>query len=515
MAPWIEDSRNGLLLCIRALYHTVYVTSNAYLAFDLGAESGRAVLGRIENGRVGFGEIHRFANTPIVESASLRWNVQALWREMQHALTLVDGIQLSGIAVVTWGVDYALLGRQGELLENPYHYRDARNGPAMTDALNTVSRDDIYARTGVQFLSINTLYQLVAARRHNPALLDAAHRFVMMPDLFNYWLTGEMVCEYTDASTTQLIDPKTRTWARDLFERFDLPVRIAPPIVEPGSLLGAIRPGSNPRGTLGGTPVVATASHDTASAVAAIAARDGTAFISSGTWSLVGMEVDEPVLTPRAMQLNFSNEGGVEGTTRLLKNVMGLWLLQGCRKSWAQQGHDLSYDELSKAAVAEPAFQHLVDPDHVSFVNPEDMPGAIGRFCRQTDQPLPSTPGAYARAVFDSLALKYRIVIRELEQVAGLAIERIRVIGGGSQNALLNQLTADATGLPVIAGPVEATALGNIAVQMLATGGVSSLADARAIIDRSFEKTTFTPRDVDVWVRQSPRFEQYCKPLHA
>lgn len=491
------------------------MTSKAYLAFDLGAESGRAVLGRMDDGRLGFDEIHRFANTPLVESSSLRWNVHALWQEMQHALTLVEGVELSGIAVDTWGVDYALLGPQGELLENPFHYRDARNGPAMTDALKMVSRDEIYARTGVQFLSINTLYQLVAARRHNPALLDAAHRFVMMPDLFNYWLTGEMVCEYTDASTTQLIDPTTRTWALDLFERFDLPVRIAPPIVEPGSRLGAIRPGANPRGTLGGTPVVATASHDTASAVAAIAARDGTAFISSGTWSLVGMEVDAPVLTPRAMQLNFSNEGGVEGTTRLLKNVMGLWLLQGCRKSWAQRGHHFTYEELITAAVGEPGFQHLVDPDHAAFVNPEDMPGAIGRFCRQTDQPIPSTPGACARAVLDSLALKYRIVIKELEQVAGRPIERIRVIGGGSQNMLLNQLTADATGLPVIAGPVEATALGNIAVQMLATGGVASLADARAIIDRSFERTTFVPRDVDVWIRESPRFEQYCRTLHA
>lgn len=491
------------------------MASKAYLAFDLGAESGRAVLGRVDAGRIGFEEIHRFANSPIVETSSLRWNVHGLWQEMQHALTLVEGVQLSGIAVDTWGVDYALLGPQGELLENPLHYRDARNAPAMTEALKTVPRDEVYARTGVQFLSINTLYQLVAATRHNPELLDAAHRFVMMPDLFNYWLTGEMVCEYTDASTTQLIDPKTRTWAFDLFERFNLPARIAPPIVEPGSLLGAIRPGANPRGTLGGTPIVATASHDTASAVAAIAARDGTAFISSGTWSLVGMEVDEPVLTPRAMQLNFSNEGGVEGTTRLLKNVMGLWLLQGCRKSWAQRGQHFSYEELIRAAEAEPGFQHLVDPDNVAFVNPDDMPGAIGRFCRHTDQPSPSTPGACARAVLDSLALKYRIVIRELEQVAGRAIERIRVIGGGSQNALLNQLTADATGLPVIAGPVEATALGNIAVQMLATGGVDSLADARAIIDRSFEKTTFTPRDVDAWIRHSPRFEQYCKPLHA
>jgi rhamnulokinase len=434
---------------------------------------------------------------------------------MQRALTRVEDANLSGIAVDTWGVDYALLGADGQLLEHPYHYRDVRNAAAMADALRVVSKDEIYARTGVQFITINTLYQLVAAKRHNPGLLDAAHRFVMMPDLFNYWLTGEMVCEYTDASTTQLINPKTRTWAVDLMDRFELPVRLAAPIVEPGSLLGAIRPGANPSGTLAGTPVVATASHDTASAVAAITARDGTAFISSGTWSLVGMEVEEPVLTPRAMQLNFSNEGGVEGTTRLLKNVMGLWLLQGCRKSWARQGRHFTYDDLMDAAVAEPGFQHLVDPDDQSFVNPDDMPAAIDRFCRRTDQPAPATPGACARAVFDSLALKYRLVIRDLQAVTGRTIERIRVIGGGSQNALLNQLTADATRVPVVAGPVEATALGNIAVQMMATGAVDSLADARAIIDRSFPHTVFTPRDVAAWERESMRFEHYCGPLHA
>ena len=491
------------------------MTSKAYLAFDLGAESGRAVLGHLDEGHLRFDEIHRFPNTPIIEGASLRWNVHALWQEMQRALTLAEDVNLSGIAVDTWGVDYALLGPDGQLLEHPYHYRDVRNAAAMSDALRVVSKEEIYARTGVQFITINTLYQLVAAKRHNPGLLDAAHRFVMMPDLFNYWLTGEMVCEFTDASTTQLINPKTRTWAVDLMERFELPTRLAATIVEPGSILGAIRPAANPRGTFAGTPVVATASHDTASAVAAVTARDGTAFISSGTWSLVGMEVDEPVLTPRAMQLNFSNEGGVEGTTRLLKNVMGLWLLQGCRKSWALQGRHFTYDELMVAALAEPGFQHLVDPDDQSFVNPDDMPAAIERFCRRTDQPGPATHGACARAVFDSLALKYRMVIRDLQTVTGRAIERIRVIGGGSQNALLNQLTADAAGVPVVAGPVEATALGNIAVQMLATGAVSSLTDARAIIDRSFPQTVFTPRNVDAWERESRRFQHYCGPLHA
>ncbi len=492
------------------------MTQTSYLAFDLGAESGRAVLARLEGGLVRIDELHRFANTPLAESGTLRWDVQALWREMRHALSLAGNTALSGIAVDSWGVDYALLNAEGELLENPYHYRDARNAAAMADALAIVPREEIYAATGVQLIPINTIYQLFAASRRTPALLDAAERFVMIPDLFNYWLTGEVRCEYTDASTTQLMNPRTRTWAADLMARLDLPARLAAPIVEAGSIIGPVH-GDVAAGSraLAGTPVVASASHDTASAVAAITARDGTAFISSGTWSLVGTELDEPVLTPRAMLLNFSNEGGVAGTTRLLKNVMGLWLLQGCRRSWSQRNRQFTYGELMDAAAREPGFRHLIDPDDASFANPDDMPAAIDRFCHRTDQPTPSTPGSYARTVFDSLALKYRLVIRDLQSVIERPIARIRVIGGGSRNALLNQLTADATGLPVVAGPVEATALGNVAVQMLATGAVASLAEARAIIDRSFPTTVFTPRDVDAWNGEVTRFQQYCGLLYA
>ena len=474
------------------------------------------MLGRLDAGILRIDELHRFANTPVSEAGTLRWDVHALWREMRHALTLVGDAPLAAMAVDSWGVDHALLGAQGQLLENPYHYRDKRNAAAMTEALAIMPGEEIYAATGVQLMPINTIYQLFAATRQTPALVDAARRFVMIPDLFNYWLTGEIVCEYTDASTTQLMNPRTRTWSTDLMTRLKLPARLAAPIVEAGTLIGPILPDvAAGNAALAGTPVVATASHDTASAVAAITARDGTAFISSGTWSLVGTELDAPVLTPRAMLLNFSNEGGVEGTTRLLKNVMGLWLLQGCRRSWARRDQKFTYGELMDAAATERAFAHLIDPDDLSFANPDDMPEAIDRFCRKTDQPAPSTPGAYARAVFDSLALKYRLVIRDLQSVIERPISRIRVIGGGSQNALLNQLTADATGLPVVAGPVEATALGNVAVQMLATGAAASLADARAIIDRSFPTTVFTPRDVDAWNREATRFQQYCGLLYA
>ena len=491
------------------------MTGNAYLAFDLGAESGRAVLARFHSGIVQIEELHRFPNTPLADGGTLRWDVHTLWREMRSALSLVSG-SVSSIAVDSWGVDYALLDTRGQLLENPYHYRDQRNAAAMAAVTAIIPREEIYAATGVQLMPINTIYQLFAASRGTPPVLDSARRFVMIPDLFNYWLTGEIYCEYTDASTTQLMNPRTRTWAADLMNRLGIPARLAAPIVEAGSILGPVIPdvaAGNP--ALAGTPVIASASHDTASAVAAITARDGTAFISSGTWSLVGTELDAPVLTPLAMRLNFSNEGGVEGTTRLLKNVMGLWLLQGCRRSWARQGHPFTYAELMDAAAREPGFVHLIDPDDPSFANPDDMPEAIDRFCRKTDQPAPSSPGSYARTVFDSLALKYRLVIRDLEAVIERPIGRIRVIGGGSQNNLLNQLTADATGLPVISGPVEATALGNVAVQMLATGTAASLADARAIIDRSFPTTEFMPRDGSDWNREATRFQQYCGLLYA
>ena len=460
-------------------------------------------------------EIHRFPNTPVVDGESLRWDARTLWREMRRALDTVGGARLSGIGVDTWGVDYALVSPRGDLLSSPHHYRDARNAPAMEQVLRVVSKDDLYARTGVQFMPINTVNQLFAAQQHTPALLDAADKFVMMPDLFNYWLTGKLVCEYTDASTSQLIDPVTRSWAFDLMERLSLPARLAPPLVEPGTILGPLRRELGGDDQLAGTPVIATASHDTASAVAAITARDGTAFVSSGTWSLVGMEIDRPILTPHAMQLNFSNEGGIAGTTRLLKNVTGLWLLQGCRRCWSQRGETFDYAELTDAAGRAPALAHLVDPDDPGFANPPDMLEAIDRFCRKTGQSPPGTPGAYARTVFDSLALKYRCVIGDLECLVERPIDRIRIIGGGSQNALLNQLTADATGRPVVAGPTEATALGNIAVQMLATGAVGSIAEARQLIDTSFPPKTFEPRGVDIWDRATARFQEYCGRLYA
>jgi rhamnulokinase len=486
-----------------------------YLAFDFGAESGRAVLAHLQSGILTIEEVHRFANEPVEYGGSLHWDVARLWFEVRKALARLSEVELAGIGVDAWGVDYALLGEGGELLENPYHYRDQRHDGVMEEVIGKLGKEEIYAATGIQFMPINTLYQLFSAQRHTPKVLAAAKHLLTIPDLFNYWLTGNAVCEFTNATTTQMVNPANRSWATGLMRRLELPAHLPAPIVEPGSIIGTLLPRIAGQSALAGTTVIAPACHDTGSAVAAISARDGTAFLSSGTWSLLGTELDSPVITPDALRLNFTNEGGVNGTTRLLKNVMGLWMLQGCRSSWTAQGHSYDYRELIELAAREPSFRHLVDPDDVSFLRPPNMLAAIDKFCTQTQQPIPQQPGAYVRAVLESLAFKYRLVLRNLEHVTGKRIEQIRIIGGGSKNRLLNQLTADATGRRILAGPAEATALGNVAIQILATGGASSLPEVRAIVDRSFPTEVFEPMETDQWDQQTERFEQYCGSIYA
>jgi rhamnulokinase len=473
--------------------------SRSWLAFDLGAESGRAFTGSLTSGILTIKEIHRFANEPLVCGGSLHWDVERLWQEMRQALASADG-NVEGIGVDSWGVDYALLDAKGELVENPHHYRDVRNPPAMAAAHELVSREEIYGETGIQFLPFNTIYQLFAAKRQSPEIFRTAKQLLMIPDLFNYWLTGKTACEYTDATTTQLVNPRTRCWSQKLIERLGFPSHLFGEIVEPGTIPGRA-----------GTPVIATASHDTASAVASVTARDNTVFLSSGTWSLLGIELDAPVLTSDALALNFTNEGGVAGTTRLLKNVMGLWMLQCCKRSWAAAGHDHEYAALIDDAMLQPAFEMLIDPDDPTFLNPPDMPAAIDAYCRRTQQPRPNSPGAYARAILESLALKYRSVIAGIEKLTGNRITQIHVIGGGSKNRCLNQFTADATGRRVIAGPSEAAVLGNLGVQMMATGAAGSLKEMRAIIERSFRTEVYEPADHEVWRRESERFNQYCE----
>ena len=481
-----------------------------FLAIDLGAESGRAMLGRLESGALSLNEVCRFPNEPLHQDGSLRWDIARLWGEIRSGLEQASHTRLNSIGVDTWGCDYALLDAGGRLVENPYHYRDPRTNGVMAAVWQRVSREEIYHATGIQFLVFNTLYQLYAACQATPDVIRSAASFATIPDLLNYWLTGELRGEYTMATTTQFVDAKTRSWATTLLERLEIPSRLLPRLVEPGAVLGRLKADVSP--ALAGTPVVLPACHDTGSAVASVAAGGTTAFISSGTWSLLGTELNEPVITAKARDLNFTNEGGVCGTTRLLKNIGGLWLLQACRRSWAREGSDLGYETLLSAAhESANGFQSLVDPDYPGFFQPDDMVSAISQYCVQTGQQVPGTPAAFARSILESLAFKYRVTLESLEEIAGVRFTEIRIVGGGSRNRLLNQFTADATGRTVVAGPVEATALGNIAMQMLATGTVASLAEARAIIERSFPVERFTPASSDAWDAHYARFQDYVE----
>jgi rhamnulokinase len=481
-----------------------------FLAFDLGAESGRAILGRLRADVLDVTEVHRFPNEPVRQDGALHWDVERLWLETRRALDILGPVRPDSIGVDAWGCDYGLLDADGKLLENPYHYRDHRTDGMMELVFERVSREEIYAATGIQFLTINTLYQLVAASRHTPRLVERSQTFLTIPDLFNYWLTGRAASEYTIATTTQFVDARKRAWATDLLEKLGVPTRLLPPLVEPGQVLGSVRPSVSE--ALAGTPVVVPACHDTGSAVASVAAGGASAFISSGTWSLLGTELPAPVITPRSRELNFTNEGGVCGTTRLLKNIGGMWLLQGCRRNWAASGTSYGYDELLAAAADDRnAFRSLFDADHPSFLNPPSMLAAIAGYCRETGQAVPEAPGAVTRAILESLAFKYRVVLESLEELTGQPVAQIRIVGGGSRNRLLNQMTADATGRIVIAGPAEATALGNIAMQMVATGAVASLADARAVIERSFPAERFEPAVTHRWDSHYRRFQDYLE----
>ncbi len=481
-----------------------------FLAFDLGAESGRAMSGRLRSSVLDLAEVCRFPNEPVREHGSLHWDILRLWTDMQRALERLesDVRGLDSIGVDAWGCDYGLLGERGELVGNPYHYRDARTDGIMEAVCATVGRARIYDVTGTQFLSFNTLYQLIAARQRTPRLLDAATGFGTIPDILNYWLTGVLRAEYTSATTTQMVDARARNWADALLRDLDIPTRLLPALVEAGTVLGGLKGPSR----LEGTPVVAPACHDTGSAVASVPAFGGRAFVSSGTWSLLGVEVPQPIITAGTLEANFTNEGGVCGTTRLLKNIGGLWLLQSCRRGWSRDGRNYDYAELMDAAGDDRhAFLSLFDPDDPVFLHPPDMARAITDYCRRTSQPEPAGPASFTRAILESLAFKYRVVLDTLETLTGAAITEVQIVGGGSRNRLLNQFTADATGRTVLAGPAEATALGNIAMQMLATGAVASLAEARRIIEYSFPVDRVEPGAADRWSAHYRRFQDYVE----
>jgi rhamnulokinase len=483
---------------------------STYLAFDLGAESGRAILGRFHSGHLSIEEIGRFRNEPLIHSGGLHWDVSRLWLEMRSVLSSIGrrGVEhLDGIGVDTWGVDYALLGKNGALLEDPFHYRDTRTAGVMQRALKILTPEMVYGATGIQFLPFNTLYQLYATQQLTPRIFEMAEHFVTVPDLFNFWLTGKIVCERSNASTTQFLDVHKREWSTEILHKLGIPTHMLPPLVEAGTILGNLLPELGAGNEeLSDTPVIAPACHDTASAFAAVHSGKKMALISSGTWSLLGTELSSPIVTDEARRLNFTNEGGVDGTVRLLKNICGLWLLERCRKDWHSEGRATEYQELLAQAAAEPPLQHLVNPDDSSFVLPQNMPQAIAEFCTRRGQSAPVGPGPVTRAILESLALKYRQVMESLESLVGTKFQETRIVGGGSRIDLLNQFTADATGRRVLAGPVEATALGNLAMQMVATRAVSSLSEARNLISTSFPAQVFEPKNTDRWEEAYRRF---------
>ncbi len=485
---------------------------SVFLAVDLGAESGRTVLGRFDGERMALEEVHRFPNTPVRLPDGLHWDVLRIVQEVKNGLARAasNGGRIESLGVDSWGVDFGLLDRDGALISNPYHYRDARTDGMDQRAFDRVPRDEIYATTGIQFMPINTLYQLLAME--GSPLLEAAKTLLMIPDLIGYWITGVRACEFTNASTTQLYDPRSGDWAYGLLEGLGLPAQIFGEIIPPGTRLGPLLSEVvEETGIKGDVPVTAVASHDTASAVVAVPAEDENfAYLSSGTWSLMGVELPEPAITPEGMRANFTNEGGFEGTTRFLKNVMGLWILQECRRAWAREGRDYSYEELAHLADASPATGSVVDPDHPAFLRPGDMPGRIRRFCRETGQAQPGAPGAIVRCVLESLALKYRWVIERAEEITGRRVDTIHVVGGGVRNKLLCQLTADATRRPVRAGPVEATALGNLMVQAYSRGYVGSLEEIRAVVRASpVEVRDYRPGgNADEWENAYGRLQE-------
>ncbi len=482
-----------------------------YLAFDLGAESGRAILGTLSDSRLELEELHRFPNIPVRLPQGLYWDTLRLWHEILQGLAIAcrrRQVQLNGIGVDTWGVDFALLGRDGSLVDNPRHYRDPRNRGMIERVTEVVPRQEIFRQTGIQFMQLNTLCQLYAMKLAGAPALEVATRLLFMPDLFNYWLSGAGCAEQTIASTSQFYNPTERRWATELLERLGLPVHILPEIVPAGTRLGEVtRVVVEETGVRPGTPVYATACHDTASAVAAVPARgQDWCYISSGTWSLMGVELDQPLINDESLRLNMTNEVGVAGKIRFLKNIAGLWPLQECRRAWALNGHEYSYGDLAELAAEARPFVAVLDPDQ--FLEPGRMPEKIAAYCQQTGQPVPSEPAEMTRVILESLALRYRQVLESLERLLGRSISVIHIVGGGSRNRLLNQFAADATGKTVVAGPSEATAAGNILVQAIGAGELPDLDAARSVVRESFELQVFEPKDRSGW---DSAYEKFCR----
>lgn len=483
-----------------------------YLAIDMGAESARAIVGHFEDGAVRMEELHRWPTRNAETHGVQYWDLLYIFSEIKHALReygLKYGSELDGIGIDSWGVDFGILGESGQLLQNPVQYRDHRTDGLMEKAASIMGKEAIYAETGIAFLPFNTLYQLWAMQETAPEVLREGKTFLMMSDLLHYFLSGVALCEYTNASTTQLLNVNTRQWSEKIFDAFGLPLDIMPGVADPGTVLGPLDPDIAAEAGLGSPQIITPCTHDTASAVLAVPAQgDNWAYISCGTWSLMGAELAEPVATDAALANNFTNEGGHGGAIRFLKNIMGLWVLQEARAAWARQGQTYEYVDLTEMARSAEAFSTVLDIDDPAFYNPDNMLDAIAGHCRATKQQVPADVGATARAILEGLALRYAITLRQLEETTGRRFENIHMVGGGIRNDLLCQMASDAMDRPVIAGPIEGTALGNIMAQAIATGHVTGREEARRLIADATNLELFEPKDPGPWKSLVERFSQ-------
>ena len=481
------------------------------LAFDIGASSGRAILGILENNKVELLEIHRFKNQMTKIHGSYFWNIFDLFDELKTGLKKCISdfdIQPDSVGIDTWGVDYSLISNEGLLIGLPYAYRDHRTDNSMDEFFEILSKKETYLLSGIQFMQFNTLFQLFSSVQKNYSGLKIAKNLLFTPDALNFLFTGVKKNEYTIASTSQLLKPGKPEWEKKLFEAAGIPAKIAGEIIQPATVLGDLLPevleetGSAP------IPCIAVASHDTASAIVSVPAQGKNwAYLSSGTWSLLGIESNVPLVSEKTLEMNFTNEGGVEGTTRFLKNIMGMWLIQECKRIWDQEG-ELDWHQIVELCNASEPFKSIINPDDPSFLNPGNMPVAIQKYCKKTKQPVPESKGEIARCIYDSLVLKYKYTIRQIESVTGNPIQKLHIIGGGAHNKIVNQLTADATGIQVIAGPTEATAIGNIMLQAKALGRVKSLDEIREIVRNSFDVAEYTPSPKLDWESAFKKFEK-------
>lgn len=493
-------------------------SSDVALAIDLGASSGRVIAAELGTDSINLVDVHRFENAPAFVGHRMHWDILRLWNQIEHGITVAAkqyGDRIVSLGVDTWGVDYVLMDHNDDLVGSAICYRDARTSGVMAQAFEKISRAEIFAESGIQFMEINTLYQLYSMRLQNSPLLDAADRLLMIPDFINWIMTGEKVNEATNASTTQMLRPSDGTWSKKIMDALQIPRKLFGPPVQPGTQLGGLRASIRNRTGIGTKPqVIVPATHDTGSAVIAVPANEFAAekptwcYISSGTWSLMGVELSHPILTDKCLSLNFTNESGAEGSVRLLKNIAGLWPFQQCRAAWMRRGKTYEWSELAEMARSAPKHQIFLDLDSPSFVAPEDMLEAISQYLRFTEQPTPENDAVIARATLECLALRYKVCLQWLEELLGYRLETIHIVGGGVQNELLCQMTADACQRPVIAGPVEATALGNVVSQMVSLGRFANIAEGRRWLRTQGGIRHYEPRDREEWETAAARMAE-------